>query len=276
MRQTFKVPLDSLSEMKPYYDDGRGIVIYHGRYQSFAPFLPEVDAVITDPPFSARTHKGFDSSARGNAGEGKDEFNRKELGYSPWGEPEIMEFCKLVNPSGWMVIITDHSLAPHWEAWQSGRYVFAPLPSFTPGRSVRLSGDGPSSWTDWIIVSRPASLSTWGTLPGGYVNRVEKLKQQGGKPISLMTALVRDYSRTGDLILDPCMGSGTTLLAAKELGRIAIGIDVCEKSCEIAALRLEQEVLPFRKPVDITRETGILIPDGTPSAASETAIPSRE
>ena len=65
------------------------------------------------------------------------------------------------------------------------------------------------------------------------------------KPLPMMQQIVRVSSRHGDLVLDPTMGSGSTLRAAKDLGRRAIGIDIIEANCEIAAKRLAQGVLPF-------------------------------
>lgn len=64
------------------------------------------------------------------------------------------------------------------------------------------------------------------------------------KPIDLLMRLID--CNEGDLVLDPFMGSGTTLRAAKDLGRKAIGIEIEEKYCEIAVKRLQQEVFDFK------------------------------
>ena len=68
-------------------------------------------------------------------------------------------------------------------------------------------------------------------------------KHPSQKPIRLMKKLVRDFSKQGDLILDPFAGSGTTLLAAKDLGREYIGIELSPEYIKIAEDRLKQEVL---------------------------------
>jgi len=71
------------------------------------------------------------------------------------------------------------------------------------------------------------------------------------KPIPLISRIVKTCSRQGALILDPFLGSGTTLVAAKNLGRRAIGIEIEYKYCQIAEQRLAQEVLDL--PVGVSR-----------------------
>lgn len=239
--------------MKPYYERG-GIVIYHGDCREILPQVGPVDHVITDPPFSERTHKGHDAGAR----PGVDGAARQRLGYAPWTEADAAEYVQTVTSlcDGWIVTMTDHTLAPALFKGleQAGRYVFAPLPFFAPGSTVRLSGDGPCSWTTWIVTARTAKQHHWGTLPGGYVAGPGWLGSEriGGKPLPLMTALVADYSRRGETILDPYGGSMTTAVAAFSLRRNCIAIEREERWCEIGAKRIED----LTEPLPIEIETG--------------------
>jgi len=111
---------------------------------------------------------------------------------------------------------------------------------------VRLSGDGPSSWTCWIVVSRPRCepFSKWGTLPGGYAGPSPSCEVVGGKPLWLMQAIVRDYTRAGDLVCDPFVGSGTTAVAALSEGRRFIGAEAMPEHHTIATRRLAAGFTP--------------------------------
>ena len=226
-----------------------------------------VDAVIVDAPYSARTHGGHGAAPTVGGGHrsgdspewvranGSVEIptHRRAINYDGWSLEDVNSFVESWSPRcrGWFVTITDHTLAPAWAAAMAdaGRYVFAPLPWFAPGSRVRLTGDGPSSWTCWIIVGRPrtgtyrdgTAAHKWGTLPGGYNVTSERGSHIGGKPSKLMRMLVNDYSRPGDLVCDPCAGWATTLLAAAQEGRRAIGCEMDPETYTDGLKRLDRD-----------------------------------
>jgi len=222
-----------------------GVDLYLGDCREILPTLDAVDHVITDPPFSEVTHKGHNVVSANENGILYDGVARNKLHYESWADVDATEFINQISPicSAWMVIFNDDVLAPAIRNAMDkcGRYAFAPLPFYAPGSRVRLSGDGPSSWTIWIMVSRTKAQSRWGTLPGGYLAQEgwRDREYMGGKPVKLMEAIVGDYSRKGDLILDPYMGSGTTGVAAVKLQRRFIGIEINPESFEIAVRRIE-------------------------------------
>ena len=211
-----------------------------GRYQDVLADV-EVDHVISDPPYSARTH----TAQRADAG--TDGAVRSALGYAAWTDEDVCAFAGHWGrrTRGWIVVFTDHTLAPSFASAlakkeNGGRYVFAPLPIVETGSRVRLAGDGPSSWTCWIVVARPRCMpySKWGTLPGAYIVPREAKPISGGKPLLAMRDIVRDYSREGDIVCDPCAGAGTTLLAARMEGRSYIGAEADPATHALATRRL--------------------------------------
>jgi site-specific DNA-methyltransferase (adenine-specific) len=208
-----------------------------------------VSAVVCDPPYSERTHSGHDAVDGGHLGAGFDGCQRQKLTYSAWtpddARASVREMCRV--SAGWVVVLTDHVLAPVIadEMEACGRYAFAPVPYVAPGSRVRLSGDGPSSWTVYLSVSRPKHepFTTWGTLPGAYIRKPgwDRPVYIGGKPVQLMTLILRDYSRPGDLVLDPYMGSGTTGVAAVRMGRRFAGVERDADAYAFAKRRIGHE-----------------------------------
>lgn len=215
--------------------------LYLGDCLDILPTLPKVDAVVTDPPYSERCHKGHDLGS----GDARDGASRNAIGYQALTHLDVrrLAVAYAAATDGWIVWMTDSDLAldVRTALEDVGRYAFAPLPFYQAGRSVRLSGDGPCSWTDWIVVARTKAQIKWGTLPGGYIAQAGWSDKQhmGGKPTALMNNLVRDYSRPGHVVLDSHMGSGTTGVACMNLGRKFIGIEIEPKYFDIACERIE-------------------------------------
>jgi site-specific DNA-methyltransferase (adenine-specific) len=237
---------------------GDGWELRRGRWQDV---LADVtgDALISDPPYSKRTHKGHDAcETRRNDG-----ANAATIDFDSWTADDAREYSESWSERvrGWLVTMTDHILFPVFEATlaERGRYVFAPVVFMARGSRVRLQGDGPASWSTHICTARHRTkeAASWGALPGGYVlpKGYDDLKHgaklgvaiAGGKPLWIMQELIRDYTRRGDIVVDPCAGAGTTLLAAIIEGRRAIGAEMNDERFELAARRLAK---PYTQTLD--------------------------
>lgn len=219
----------------------------------------ECDALISDPPYGARTHANQRHGRAQWAADDTRWVTSRGIDYAHFTASDVEDFVAAWAPRtrGWFCVFTSHDLAPVYEkALQScGRYVFAPIACVQIGMNIRLAGDGPSNWTTWLISSRTVAQHKWGTLPGAYVGNPFDPGQNtatasrrsgvvGSKPLWLMRALVRDYTRPGDLVCDPCAGGGTTLLAALMEGRRAVGAEMMPEHFSIAQKRLARGFTP--------------------------------
>lgn len=199
----------------------------------------QVDALIVDAPYDARTHAGHDA---GKGSFGQDD--RRSIHYAPWTAGDVSDFIGTWAPvcRGWMVSITCDGLIEAWRAGYetAGRVAFAHVPAIETGATDRKHQDGPASWTTNVMPSRPrgGQWIGWGQPRSFYLGPREAKPVIGGKPVWLMREILEDYTRPGDLVCDPCMGAGTTLLAAKLLGRQYIGGDIDENHVAIARERL--------------------------------------
>lgn len=206
--------------MTPYYADD-AVTIYHGDARELLPTL-HPDVVVTDPPY------GLDGEdAQGCADVLASASWRAALVFSDWRSSHI--YGALDRKVGELA----------WEyGWISG------------GRSRARFGVLPTHNTIHCFGSPLHFRFIAGTIidrrPGFSSPRQCSFANKSGHPFEKPVALMRyllDGLRLNDPITDPFMGSGTTLVAAKSLNRKAIGIEIEERYCEIAAKRCAQEVL---------------------------------
>src|SRR3990167_5866488 len=237
---------------QPRTTGGEGAIdLRQGRYQDV---LQDVtcDAVICDPPYSARTHEGRRTGS---------DIRQANIQYQHIEESDAAEFAAFWNERcmWWAVIFCDH-VARRWhaDAWEAvGWYVFGPVRWIKPNAPPRMSGDGPTVASEDILIARRSvrlPQERTGSRRGYYEHSTsssgsgnEKGVGQsfpGQKPLALMSAIIRDYSRPGDLICDPCAGGGTTLIAAASQGRKAIGAEMDPVTHAKAMRRIEAGYTP--------------------------------
>ena len=214
---------------KPYYEDG-SVTIYHGDALEIAPRLEREVALISDPPYgmgwntdSTRFTGGQHKRGQGRCDWAEIHGDTEPFDPTPWlAYPAVVlwgfnHFARSV-PLGTVLVWVkkaDHLFGSFLSdcelAWMKGGYgVYAHRKQFPP--------------------------------PSRMAENNGKVAHPTQKPLSLMRWSI-ERAGTDLPVLDPFMGSGTTLRAAKDLGRKAIGIELEERYCQIAAERCSQEVL---------------------------------
>ena len=253
---------------KPYHEEP-GITIYHGDCRSILPEIPagSVDLVLTDPPYGISGQQDEASIVVNGHAPFMRHFGEWDKAWSP--ARLLSDANLLLRPGGSLIAFMAHAWiaafgdTPLIEKKLGVWVKTNPAPRIRPGYQAGTEF--------WAWQAKDGASPTWN---GGFLqsnaiitpnaNSCENgLQHPTQKPLRLIRGFMERHSNTGDLILDPFMGSGTTLVAAKQLGRRAIGIEIEEKYCEIAAKRLAQEVLPL-EPYDFrndNRESGKLFGD---------------
>lgn len=210
--------------MKPYYQQD-GMTIYHGDCREILPAI-EFDAIVSDAPYGVgMAYDTFDDTPA----------NVSDLALAVTPFIHAAKRCALFTgvPQMWMWPV------PKWVlCW-----------SYAPATN-EFSPWGYAQWQPILVYGKdPYLAKCLGPRPTVYTN-ITPPDRRGNdhpcpKPEPVMRWVVERTTDLSDVIVDPFMGSGTTLRAAKDCGRKAIGIDVSERSCEIAARRLGQGVFDF-------------------------------
>lgn len=255
--------------IKPYYEE-KGITIYHGTCLDVLPHIQAsgVDCVITSPPYNLGSEpwphlgnwkSGDSAGGRSKWSNGSDAANGIQYGTHkdsmPW--PEYVEWQHSVLASLWQLIPETGAIFYNHKPRVIGARLWTPfelVPSETVIRQIIVwSRPGGMNYNatafvpthEWIMVLAKAGfrLKSKGVSGMGDVWTMTPDKNPHPAPFPLKLPL-RVLEATGaQVVLDPFMGSGTTLRAAKNLGRKAIGIEIEERYCEMAIKRLSQEVM---------------------------------
>ena len=209
--------------MTPYYSHA-GITIYHGDCREVLPTLGVTGLVVADPPYGI----GYRTAPSAK---------RPKSGATVIGDAEPFDPAHLLGFRRLVLFGANHyadklPASPGWIVWDKR----AGMPS-------NDQSDAELAWTN-ILGSVRVVRVLWNG--GGSLlaeNGPARMIHPTQKPIRLIRAVVAMLAVPGEVIIDPYMGTGTTMRAAKDLQHSAIGIEIEDRYCEIAARRLQQEVL---------------------------------
>ena len=263
--------------MKPYYEDTRaGITIYHGDCREVLPALgaASVDMVFADPPFNVGKKYGAAKDNRIDYYAWCEDWivacftTLKDTGtfYLMTISRHLGRKFHMMEQRGvfinqiiWRNVNGAGAPRSFWQSYQP-ILVYGKTDAYYFNRyaETRQIDTKNLRWGGYSTEPKGQLLDYWDDIPfiyAGSIRHPEAVMIPGTNqkahpcqmPVRLATRAMRFSSPTDGLIVDPFCGSGTTLRAAKDLGRKAIGIELEEKYIEIAIKRLEQEVLPLEE-----------------------------
>ena len=225
--------------MKPYYQDD-AVTIYHGDCREVMPQLVGVDLLLSDPPYGVAY-----ATARRSRG---DKLR------APIANDENLD----VVAEAWPMALGLLAENRHWYAFASPRRIAEASHIFHDSKHILAWDKGDRGTVGdlecgfgeaWEAIfygmkgRRPINGSRPRTVIRYDWSSTMDPVHPTVKPCPLLGKMIGWSSFPGEMVFDPFMGSGTTLRAAKDLGRKAIGIELNEQYCEIAAKRMSQEVL---------------------------------
>jgi site-specific DNA-methyltransferase (adenine-specific) len=239
------VPLDLYYET----DD---VIIYCADSQEVLPLLADasIDLILTDPPYnvSARDKRIHTSIGRIKRRSGS--FREVRRNFGPWDfdwdpAPFLSEALRIIRPGGSLIAHTseflfaaylnsglDHRSLLYWRKTN-------PCPNFRKQvvRAIEMAV-WQTKGVGWTFNAGGYRPNVWDvpSVTGNAKRRFHPTQ----KPEPLMAAWIEVFSNPGDIVLDPFMGSGTTILAAQKAGRQAIGIEIDKEMCKVAVARLRE------------------------------------
>jgi site-specific DNA-methyltransferase (adenine-specific) len=239
-------------------------IVYRGNALSILRALPDasVDAVVTDPPYSSG---GLHRSARSNVAtsekysvHGTDktypEFfgdNRDQRGFGYWASLWLAECFRITKPGGCLLMFTDWRQLPLMtDAVQAGGWTWRGIVSWDKTEAAKPQKGWFRHQCEYVLTASQGAMGNEQEravkvcAPGVFRKAVSSSDKfhQTGKPVELMQSLLQVVP-PGGVVLDPFAGSGSTLLAAKNLGYRSIGVELSAEYCAVIRLRLSQETL---------------------------------
>lgn len=221
---------------EPYYCDN-AVTLYHGDCLEITQWL-DADVLITDPPYGIAWKRPLTKSMKGfaaNAGILNDDtLTARDTALALWGatKPALCFGSLSVEyPLNWKRMLV-------FEKPLHAGLMGTRIPWFKNWEPIFVIGDWPDQ-----TPTRSSVLATRWASASGYRSYTGSAGHSHAKPLDVMESLVE--ACPAGVVADPFAGSGSTLIAARNLGRTAIGVELEERYCEIIATRLDQMCLDF-------------------------------